>query len=369
MKRFATLLIAAAASAHAQFAVMHTNGVVTSPTNLTIQQSNVAGLSSALNGKLATNGSAEGLTNFPSNLLRYGANGQVSYANTNPLTFTNRFRQSSDNATNPPEIRLVTKSNNVASWFAYDAANVSTNTNNAHWATQWFALNEVPAASGNDRTTVNSSIGAASFTLENMYFADYQPNPGHVAEFYFNVTSYVTNATTRAFFVGGSQTNSRIGIAGFEYPLQINYDSNSRYWNGGDNLGLTVSSTNSGALARFLYNGTNTAEVVEVLYQVQENATSMQAGRETFQIFPYGAGRGIKITTNGVLLGHTALQNNPSSVVHLAGNTRIDGAVSFNNTSSAASSRTNLGLGGGITTNVSGGTLQFSNGVLVGHTP
>jgi hypothetical protein len=55
MKRFATLLIAAAASAHAQFAVMHTNGVVTSPTNLTIQQSNVAGLASALDSKLGTN--------------------------------------------------------------------------------------------------------------------------------------------------------------------------------------------------------------------------------------------------------------------------------------------------------------------------
>jgi hypothetical protein len=55
MKRLAAILIAAAASAHAQFAVMHTNGVVTSPTNLTIQQSNVAGLASALDSKLGTN--------------------------------------------------------------------------------------------------------------------------------------------------------------------------------------------------------------------------------------------------------------------------------------------------------------------------
>ena len=55
MKHALTLLLAIAASAHAQFAVMHTNGVVTSPTNLTIQQSNVAGLSNALAGKLGTN--------------------------------------------------------------------------------------------------------------------------------------------------------------------------------------------------------------------------------------------------------------------------------------------------------------------------
>ena len=65
MKRLAAILIAAAASAHAQFAVMHTNGVVTSPTNLTIQQGNVAGLSNALATKLGTNGSAAGLTGFP----------------------------------------------------------------------------------------------------------------------------------------------------------------------------------------------------------------------------------------------------------------------------------------------------------------
>lgn len=55
MKHALTFFLALAASAHAQFAVMHTNGVVTSPTNLTIQQSNVAGLSNALAGKLATN--------------------------------------------------------------------------------------------------------------------------------------------------------------------------------------------------------------------------------------------------------------------------------------------------------------------------
>jgi hypothetical protein len=55
MKRLAAILIAAATSSHAQFAVMHTNGVVTSPNNLTIQQSNVAGLASALDSKLGTN--------------------------------------------------------------------------------------------------------------------------------------------------------------------------------------------------------------------------------------------------------------------------------------------------------------------------
>ena len=82
MKRLAAILISAAASAHAQFAVMHTNGVVTSPTNLTIQQSNVAGLSNALTGKLGTNGSAAGLTGFVGTTNAETARGNLGISNT-----------------------------------------------------------------------------------------------------------------------------------------------------------------------------------------------------------------------------------------------------------------------------------------------
>jgi hypothetical protein len=82
MKRLAAILIAAAASAHAQFAVMHTNGVVTSPTNLTIQQSNVSGLSNALAGKLGTNGSAAGLTGFVGTTNAETARGNLGISNT-----------------------------------------------------------------------------------------------------------------------------------------------------------------------------------------------------------------------------------------------------------------------------------------------
>ncbi len=82
MKRFAVVLIAATASAHAQFAVMHTNGVVTSPTNLTIQQSNVAGLSNALAGKLNTNGSASGLSGFVGTTNAQTARANLGISNT-----------------------------------------------------------------------------------------------------------------------------------------------------------------------------------------------------------------------------------------------------------------------------------------------
>ena len=82
MKSALTLLLALAAAAHAQFAVMHTNGVVTSPTNLTIQQSNVSGLSNALSGKLATNGSAAGLTGFVGTTNAETARGNLGISNT-----------------------------------------------------------------------------------------------------------------------------------------------------------------------------------------------------------------------------------------------------------------------------------------------
>jgi hypothetical protein len=82
MKTIAAFLIAAANAAHAQFAVMHTNGVVTNPTNLTIQQGNVAGLSNALATKLDTNGSAAGLTGFVGTTNAETARGNLGISNT-----------------------------------------------------------------------------------------------------------------------------------------------------------------------------------------------------------------------------------------------------------------------------------------------
>jgi hypothetical protein len=91
MKRVAAILIAAAASAHAQFAVMHTNGLVTSPSNLTIQQSNVAGLVNTLATKLDTNGSAAGLTGFVGTTNAETARGNLGISNSFAGQFTADF--------------------------------------------------------------------------------------------------------------------------------------------------------------------------------------------------------------------------------------------------------------------------------------
>lgn len=208
--------------------------------------------------------------------------------------------------------------------------------------------------------------------MENMYYAPNLQTAGHVGEFYLNIDDYATNGAgaTRAVFIVGSQTNSSLGQASIVYPVTIAYNSASRFWAGGDSFGLNVNSTNSGLLARLLYNGTNASESVLFRMQVQDAAADFFAFRDTFYIRNYAAGRNaFRLNTNGVIYGATGQNDVPLAPVHLAGNTRIDGSITFNNTTNAATTRTNLGLGNGITTNVSSGTLQFSNGILVGHTP
>jgi hypothetical protein len=53
------------------------------------------------------------------------------------------------------------------------------------------------------------------------------------------------------------------------------------------------------------------------------------------------------------------------------GNLTLSASLYFNNTTNAAATRTNLGLGGGVITNVVAGTntLVFSNGILTGVNP
>lgn len=49
---------------------------------------------------------------------------------------------------------------------------------------------------------------------------------------------------------------------------------------------------------------------------------------------------------------------------------RAENPITFNTTTNAATTRTNLGLGSGLTTNVAGtNTLVFSNGILTGVNP
>lgn len=288
--------------------------------------------------------------------LGYNTSGQVLYSGTNTLTFTNRIYQSSTNATNVPELRLTTKSNNVASWFVYDA--VQTNPSAPNWSVAWYGLNIVPNATGTDRSIANQSIGAASFTIENMWMSPAPDPDAPLAEFYFNITDK-NNLTTRGFSVIGNQTNSTIGFSDFVYPVTIYYNSNSRSWYGSDYLGLNVVSTNTGELATFTHSSTNPSATAQIYLKVQNNQTIWQAGLTHTYLRNFGAGRNaFRVETNGVIYGATGANDSPQAPVHLAGNTRIDGAISFNATTSADITRTNLGLPLPALTNTSNVTMM-----------
>lgn len=313
-------------------------------------------------------------------------NGQVvANTGTNPLTFTNRFGQSSTNATNPPEIRLTTKSNNVASWFYYDAfgAGGANTTNDVDWSVLWLGNNHVPSSSGLDFGKADGSIGAISLTMENMYYAGSLPSPNHVGEFYLNISDYTTNGsgTTRALFIVGSQTNSSLGQSSFAYPVYINYQQQSVDWlNAGSALGgLNVATTNSYQLATFFNTGAAFGGEARISLGAPANQMAVAAGPNYGWIRQYGAARtAFYITTNGVIYGSTQGNATASAPIHLAGNTLIDGAISFNATSNAAITRTNLGLGDGIAatntfvsyngTNYTTNTVTISNGIITGWT-
>ena len=334
-----------------------------------------------------SNSAVQRPTNFLSinRILAFDTNGNVVYTNTNALTFTNRFRQSSDNATNPPEFRLVTKSNAVASLFYYDAfgSGTATNpTNDKDWAVMWLGNNHVVSSSGQDFGRADFSKGAISLTMENMYYAGSLPSPQHVGEFYLNISDYTTNGsgTTRAIFVVGSQTNSSLGFASFAYPVRIAYNKKATDWLDQGDGGLVISTTNGFQLANFWnLSETNSGGEARIMLGSPNNAMAVSAGPSFGYVRQFSAGRtAFYIDTNGVIYGAIDGNARASAPVHLAGATRIDGAISFNNTTNAATTRTNLGLGGGITatntfvsyngTNYTTNTVTISNGIITGWT-
>jgi hypothetical protein len=82
----------------------------------------------------------------------------------------------------------------------------------------------------------------------------------------------------------------------------------------------------------------------------------------------------LQSVTNGVIIGGS-FASSAAARVQLGGDTRIDGAISFGNTTNAATTRANLGLGSGITTNVTlvdastnTNAITISNGIITGWT-
>ncbi len=414
MKSFAALLIAAAASAHAQFAVMHTNGVVVSPPNLTIQQSNVAGLASALDsklgtnptlaisntaglqsaldgklatngtlavsnvsglqsaldGKLATNGSAAALTNFPSFLLSQ-SNGIINYTNTNVLSFTKGIEIKGPDTTNIPTLYWATSDGiGNGSMFAFSRAHATNlwpaEQSQTNWSQLIWGLNVRPNNDGSDRDRINTNMGAIFLTIENEWKAP-AVSTSPISEIHLSTIDR-NGDLLRVWGINQSQTNASNAIVFYNAPVSIQ-PSQIGWFDSGAALSVSYVKPSGGSPHLQVLNPT-TNNTDTRIYINQNNNIGVwlvkNSGMELWRnVEPF---RALITSTNGVIIG-AASGTAIASRVHLGGDTRIDGAITFDNTTNAATTRTNLGLGSGITTNVSSGTLQFSNGILIGHAP
>ena len=357
MKRALTILFSLAAVAHAQFAVMHTNGVVTSPTNLTIQQSSVSGLSNAMSEKLGFN----------------PTNGQVQWTNTNALTFTNRPLLKGVNTTNIPALRWDTSDGlGYGSIFAFSRAHATNlwppEQAQTNWSQLIWGVNVEPTADGSDRRVVNTNIGAVFWAMENEWNAPVA-STSPVSEVYLNTTDR-GGKTVRGWGVFASQTNSDFGSVIQNYPLSID-TTKFGFFNAQFALTVQANVPGGGSTALLRNSATNSGSYAE-LQMVSSGGTALILQKQNrFDLFANNLSYGniIQALTNGVVIGSSSFVSSASARVQLGGDTRVDGAISFNTATNAATTRTNLGLGNGITTNVSSGTLQFSNGILVGHTP
>jgi hypothetical protein len=372
MKTIAVFLIAAATAAHAQFAVMHTNGVVTSPTNLTIGQSNVAGLTQALSSKLATNGSAAAMTNFPSSLLSQ-SNGLINYTNTNVLCITKGIQIKGPDTTNIPVLYWETSDGvgdgSMLAFSRRHATNLWFGINQTNWSQGVWGQNIQPTADGNNFTRKNTNFGSVSLVLENEYNFEQNTNnpPRTVAEMYFRVDSADGNQFRPLMFVG-SQTNPVLGYGGSYYPFTV--QTTNLGFNATHAFTVDFANPAAGATMQIRNMATNSGTYAQLEFINSASTMAFFAKQNKFEMYATHSPsfHVLQSVTNGVILGGS-FSSSAAARVQLGGDTRIDGAISFGNTTNAATTRTNLGIGSGITTNVSSGTLQFSNGILVGHTP
>jgi hypothetical protein len=316
-------------------------------------------------------------TNAATQLLGVNTNGQVVYSGTNTLTFTNRVYQSSTNATNPPELRLTTRSNSVASWFVYDGNQTNTSPQSPDWTVSWLGINHVPSPNGLDRARTNFNVGAHSLTLENMWVSPVVNSP--VSETYFN-TEDTNGLTTRTFFIMGSQTNSEIGGIEMKYPVILTAKSNSIYWYGGNPQAAMSVFSDQEFLLRAENNTTNAGAVGRITFGTGTlGNTAFRSATNFSEARHFAIGTTIyRLTATGVIFGSGNANANAAQPIHLAGDTRVDGAISFNATTNADITRTNLGLGGGITTNrtfvsyngtnYTTNSVTISNGIITGWT-
>jgi hypothetical protein len=301
-------------------------------------------------------------------------NGSLDYTNTtNVVSFNRGIKLKGLDTSNIPTLFWETSDGvgdgSMLAFSRRHATNLWFGINQTNWSQGAWGQNIQPTADGNNFTRKNTNFGSVSLVLENEYNFEQNTNnpPRTVAEMYFRVDS-ADGAQFRPLMFVGSQTNPVLGYGGSYYPFTVqttNVGFNATHAftvdfanpAAGSTMQIRNMATNSGTYAQLEF--INSASTMA--FFAKQNKFEMYANHSpSFHV--------LQSVTNGVIIGGS-FASSAAARVQLGGDTRIDGAISFDNTTSAATTLTNLGLGSGITTNVSSGTLQFSNGILVGHTP
>lgn len=302
---------------------------------------------------------------------------------TNSLTNGQIFAKQA--ATNSAaEITLWSSDESVSASFFMKKQNLQTNWNITSWG------NNIYINGDNEHTLRNSALPASYFSIENNYDSSSGgANPQYgdsVTEMYFTtVTSNSFNAL-RGWSLVANQKYPANGVIYSRYPTIIISSEEERRLNGSGNhfwdeyFPFKVSDTSAsgqGLGGIFLNPSTNNNASIRVDWALQGQFTSdvfwIRKFKDKIELRNNPDGfTMMSSTTNGVLIGGTD-NSNALSRVHLGGNTRIDGAITWNNTTNAATTRTNLGLGNGITTNVTfvdaalrTNSITISNGVITG---
>jgi hypothetical protein len=323
-------------------------------------------------------------TNFftTNRILTFDTNGNVVYTNTNALTFTNRPLLKGPNTTNIPALRFDTSDGlGYGSIFTFSRAHATNlwppEQAQTNWSQMIWGLNVEPTGDGNDRRVVNTNIGSAFWTIENEWKAPVAAT-SPVSEVYLSTTDR-SGKTVRGWGVFASQTNSDFGNVIQNYPLGIDA-ANLGFFNAQAGLTVQVNNAAGGGTAIFRNSSTNSAANAEIQMISGGGTLLILQKQNRFDLYANNISNGfiIQALTNGTVIGSGSFVSSASAPVHLAGNTHIDGAISFNATSNAATTRTNLGLGGGITTNrtfvsyngtnYTTNTVTISNGIITGWT-
>jgi hypothetical protein len=318
--------------------------------------------------------------------LGYNTNGAVIYNGTNALSFTSPIVLSGGATNRQPQLLWETDDGIGNGGLFVQGRRLATNLwnspTNAHtnWSVLYIGQNLMTNYSGG-ATLKNTNVGAAFLTIENEY--NWDGNPADpVTEMYFDVIARGGSSRSRPIGVVTSQTNTADGAIFMTHAVNIIPEGKTLRNSGFARLpALSVDMQNNTAgLGPHLEVRNMTSSNTDTRIYINQNNNigvwlvnnqGMQLWRNLESFLA------LRTSTNGVIIAGNS-QTEIASTVHLGGNTRIDGAISFNATTNADITRTNLGLGNGITTNrtfvsyngtnYTTNSVTISNGVITGWT-